>query len=355
VASSDIGTSERAKALPQFAIPAAPRRRVSDAGPRTTVLRDEHARLSCVIPCWNEAANLVVLLPLLVHVLSALAGEWEIIVVDDGSTDNTAEALRDWWMRGSGVRLIELSRNFGKEAALTAGLRAAQGDAVILMDADLQHPPAMLRQMVRHWRGGADMVYAARINRDDEPRLKRWGASWFYRLVNASRVKVPPAAGDFRLMDRGVVDALLALPERNRFMKGLYAWVGFNSVGVPYEPPPRANGKSHFSLLELLKLSVDGLTAFTTWPLRAVSVAGLVIALSGLCYGAYLTVEYLLDGNEVSGWTTIVVGLMLFSGVQLISLGVLGEYIGRVFEEVKARPLFVVKSDLGRGLARRDA
>jgi glycosyltransferase involved in cell wall biosynthesis len=355
MASSDAGVSERARTqLPQFASPATLRRRISDAGPRT-VLRDGGARLSCVIPCWNEISNLVVLLPLLTRVLAALAGEWEIIIVDDGSTDNTVEALRDWWMRGSGVRLIELSRNFGKEAALTAGLRAAEGDAVILMDADLQHPPELLSLLVSHWRHGADMVYTVRANRDDEPRLKRWGAAWFYRLVNASRFKVPPAAGDFRLMDRAVVDALLALPERNRFMKGLYAWVGFNSVGVPYEPPPRATGKSHFSLLRLLKLSMDGLTAFTTWPLRAVSVAGVLVALSGLCYGAYLTIEYLLNGNEVSGWTTIVVGLFLFSGVQLISLGVLGEYIGRVFEEVKARPLFVVKGDLGRGLTRRQA
>jgi glycosyltransferase involved in cell wall biosynthesis len=354
MASNDASVSERARTqLPQLAFSATPRRRISDLGPRTAV-RDASARLSCVIPCWNEAANLVVLLPLLIRALTSLAGEWEIIIVDDGSTDRTVEVLRDWWMRGSGVRIIELSRNFGKEAALTAGLRAAQGDAVILMDADLQHPPALLSQLVSHWRRGADMVFTVRVNRDDEPRLKRWGAAWFYRMVNANRFKVPPAAGDFRLMDRAVVDTLLALPERNRFMKGLYAWVGFNSVGVPYEPPPRASGKSHFSLLQLLRLSMDGLTAFTTWPLRAVSVAGLVVALSGLCYGAYLTIEYLVNGNEVSGWTTIVVGLFLFSGVQLISLGVLGEYIGRVFEEVKARPLFVVKGDLGRGLTRRE-
>jgi polyisoprenyl-phosphate glycosyltransferase len=191
-----------------------------------------------------------------------------------------------------------------------------------------------------------------RESRYDESALKRWGANTFYRLVNAAdRFELPEGAGDFRLMDRAVVQALLALPERNRFMKGLYAWVGFETVAVPYQPAPRAFGNTTFGMLTLLRFSLDGLTAFTNWPLRAVSLLGVLLALASFFYGGYLTVSYLYYGNDVSGWTTIVVGLLLFSGVQLISLGVLGEYIGRIFEEVKRRPLYVVKREWGQGLA----
>jgi glycosyltransferase involved in cell wall biosynthesis len=313
--------------------------------------RGERAlRLSCVVPCWNEAANLVELLPLLAQTLAALADEWEVILVDDGSTDETAAVLAGW-ARRPGFRALLLSRNFGKEAALTAGLQASAGDAVIMIDADLQHPLGLLAAMVEHWRHGADVVYAVRENRDDENAFKRWGARWFYRLMNAAdRFEVPPGGGDFRLLDRAAVDALLALPERNRFMKGLYAWVGFEAVALPYTPHARAHGKTSFNLVQLIRLSLDGLTSFTTWPLRAVSVTGSLLALLAFGYGAFLIAQYLLDGNEVSGWTTIVVTLMFFVGVQLVSIGILGEYVGRIFEEVKARPLFIVKRDLGQGL-----
>jgi glycosyltransferase involved in cell wall biosynthesis len=205
--------------------------------------------------------------------------------------------------------------------------------------------------MLGHWQAGADVVSAVRCNRNDESAFKRLGARWFYALVNAAaRFEVPAGAGDFRLMDRAVVNARLALPERNRFMKGLYAWVGFDTVTIPYTPQPRAHGNSRFGGLRLIGLCFDGLTAFTTWPLRAVSVAGAVLALLGFSYGGYLTLSYLLDGNPVGGWTTIVVSLMLFSGLQMIAIGIAGEYIGRIFEEVKGRPLFIVKRELGQGL-----
>jgi glycosyltransferase involved in cell wall biosynthesis len=223
-----------------------------------------------------------------------------------------------------------------------------------MLDADLQHPPALLEAMVRHWRDGADVVYAVRENRDDESAFKRWGARWFYKLMNAAdRFEVPPGGGDFRLLDRAAVNALLALPERNRFMKGLYAWVGFEAVALPYTPSARAHGRSSFNPLRLIRLSLDGLTAFTTWPLRAVSVTGSVLALLAFAYGSFLIASYLISGNEVSGWTTIVVSLMFFVGVQLVSIGILGEYVGRIFEEVKGRPLFIVKRELGQGLAKR--
>ncbi len=306
--------------------------------------------LTCVLPCRNEACNLDSLLPRLVDVLGSLVTDWEVIVVDDGSTDDTVRALARW-SADDRVRIIELSRNFGKEAALTAGLQAARADVVVTMDADLQHEPELIPLLLQKWREGADTVYAVRARRDDESVFKRVGTQGFYALVNAAdRFEVPPGAGDFRLMDRCVVDALLSLPERNRFMKGLYAWVGFTSAAVPYMPATRAHGKSHFGLVPLLRLSLDGLTAFTTWPLRALTIVGFSLAFMAFVYGAFLTVSYFLFGHGVSGWTTIVVSLMLFAGIQLISLGIVGEYVGRIFEEVKGRPLFVVRRDRGQGL-----
>lgn len=307
--------------------------------------------LSCVIPCRNEADNLARLLPWLADTLATCSQAWEVILVDDGSTDTTPLLLAGW-ARRPGFRVLQLSRNFGKEAALTAGLQAAAGDVVVMMDADLQHSPALIPGFVAHWRAGADVVYAIRQHRHGESAFKRLGTRGFYAMLNATdRFEVPAGAGDFRLMDRAVVDALLSLPERNRFMKGLYAWVGFNAVAVPYVPEPRAHGRTHFSPLRLMRLSLDGITAFTTWPLRAVSAAGLTLALLALLYGAYLSVSYLLYGHDISGWTTIVVSVMLLAGIQLISLGIVGEYVSRIFEEVKARPLFVVKREMGRGLA----
>lgn len=305
--------------------------------------------ISCIVPAKNEKDNLGRLLPLLIDVLERCSPRWEIIVVDDGSHDDTVEALAR--AQTPGVLVLRLSRNFGKEAALTAGLEHAQGQVVVMIDADLQHPPAMIERFVEAWRHGAEMVYAVRDDRSRESFLKRTGTRWFYRLLNvADRFEVPANAGDFRLLDRRVVNALLALPERNRFLKGLYAWVGFRTVALPFSPDERSAGRTSYGALELARLSLDGLTAFTRWPLRAVSLTGLLLAIPALLYGAFLTISYFLFGNDVSGWTTIVVGLMIFSGIQLFSLGVVGEYVGRVFEEVKARPLYVVAERIGHGI-----
>lgn len=313
--------------------------------------RNEPPRISCVVPCRNEARNLVHLLPELTELLAGLAEHFEVVLVDDGSTDESP-ALMQAWAHRPGIRVLQLSRNFGKEAALTAGLEASKGDVVILMDADLQHPPSLIPAMLARWREGADVVYACRHDRRDESALKRLGTRAFYRLVNlGDRFQLPEGAGDFRLLDRAAVDALLALPEHNRFMKGLYAWIGFKAVELPYEPPPRASGRSHFSLWRLFRLSIDGLTAFTTWPLRAVTVVGLVMAVFGFGYGSYLSLDYLLFGHPLPGWTTIVVTLLFFFGVQMISLGIMGEYIARIHEEVKGRPLYIVRRALGAGLA----
>lgn len=315
-----------------------------------TLCREAAPTVSCVIPCRNEAENLNHLLPRLSETLNEATRSWEVILVDDGSTDDTG-VLLEAWARTPGFRVLQLSRNFGKEAALTAGLQAAAGDVVVMLDADLQHSPALIPTFIEHWQQGADVAYAVRKDRSAEGRFKRVGTRWFYGLVNAAdRFEMPEGAGDFRLMDRRVVDALLALPERNRFMKGLYAWVGFKTVAVPYVPEPRAHGRSHFSAWRLIRLSLDGLTSFTTWPLRAVSMLGFTLAVLAFLYGGYLTASYLLYGHGVSGWTTIVVSLMLFAGIQLLSLGIVGEYIGRIFEEVKARPLYIVQREMGQGL-----
>lgn len=300
------------------------------------------ASLSCVIPCRNEARNLALLLPQLVVVLSSLARDWEIVVVDDGSTDATVEVAQRW--RDHGVRLLELSRNFGKEAALSAGLDAARGDLVLLMDGDGQHPPELIPGMVARWARGGDMICMVRTDRKAESWIKRIGTRLFYGLIDRDRrYRVPAGAGDFRLLDRQVVEALRALPERSRFMKGLFAWVGFRVEHIAYVPPPRPHGRSHYSLRALCSLSLTGITMFTSWPLRAASVLGGVLAAAAFGYGGVLAVSYMLWGNEVSGWTTIVVAMFLLAGVQLVSLGVIGEYLARVFDEVKGRPLYLVK------------
>jgi glycosyltransferase involved in cell wall biosynthesis len=303
--------------------------------------------ISCVVPAFDESASLPVLLQQLSEVLPPRFPRWEIVVVDDGSRDDTEFVLAPWLDSGH-LRYVALSRNFGKEAALTAGLDRARGEVVLLMDADLQHSPALIDQMLAAWRGGADMVYTVRASRSDESWLKKVGSRWFYRIVNAgSRTPIPPDAGDFRLLDRRVVEALRSLPERNRFMKGLYAWVGFPSAQVVYEPQERFAGDSSFSPRSLFRLAVTGLTAFTNAPLRLWSAVGAAIALCSLAGGVWLIVDHYTRADSVPGWATLAVSAMFFSGVQLLSIGILGEYVGRIFDEVKQRPVYLVRVDSG--------
>lgn len=310
--------------------------------------------ISVVIPAYNEAANLPAVLAEVCRQLPGLAAGWEVVVVDDGSRDETQQVMAAWSQR-PGIRYVRLSRNFGKEAALTAGLDRAAGDVVLLMDADGQHPIALLTDMLQAWREGADVVSAVRASRADEPLAKRLGTRLFYRLVNAgSPVPIPVDAGDFRLMDRRVVEALKALTERNRFMKGLYAWVGFRTRQIPYTPARRRSGRSTFSLRRLARLAFTGITAFSNVPLRLWSGIGALIALLALAYGVWIVIEHLVEGHPVPGWPTLVAGLMFFSGVQLLSIGILGEYIGRIFDEVKGRPLYIVDHEAGR-VAMHDA
>jgi glycosyltransferase involved in cell wall biosynthesis len=298
---------------------------------------------------FNEGRNAASFLRTLRDQLAALATGFEIVVVNDGSQDDTRERVLEV-ADDCAVHYVELSRNFGKENALSAGLDTARGDVVVLLDGDGQHPPALIPAMLEHWRAGADMVYAVRAHRRDESWLKRTGTAAFYAgMAWAAHVDIPPDAGDFRLLDRRVVDALRRLPERARFMKGLYAWVGFRSVPVEYEPGPRAGGRSSFGFGNLLRLALAGLTSFSTLPLRAVSVVGALVSVVALGYGAWVVVEEMVYGTKVPGYPTIVVSIMLFSGVQLLSLGIIGEYLGRVFEESKRRPNFLVADETDRG------
>jgi glycosyltransferase involved in cell wall biosynthesis len=303
--------------------------------------------ISCVVPAYNEAQNLPHLLQELTTLLPTLTDRWEVVVVDDGSRDATVESIQPW-LAAPGVVCLALSRNFGKEAALGAGLDHARGEVVITLDADLQHPVDLLPQMLQAWREGVDMVYAVRSDRSQESSLKRLGTRAFYWLMRlGSSIEIPPNAGDFRLMDRSVVDALCSLPERTRFMKGLYAWVGFRTRALEFNPPARHAGSSGFGLKALFSLAASGLTAFSNLPLRLASALGSLLALVAFGYGVWVVAEHFVRGHDVPGYATIVTGLMFFSGVQLLFIGILGEYLGRVYEEVKMRPRYLVARQLG--------
>ena len=302
--------------------------------------------VSFVLPAFNESVSLPRLLPRLAELITQLGLVAEILVVDDGSRDETAAVMHALCVDMPQLRYVRLSRNFGKEAAITAGLEYAAGDAVILMDADGQHPLEMVPEFLRHWRGGADSVVGVQVQRD-EPRLQRWLKDRFYRLMNAaSSLELRSGAGDFRLMDRRVVDQINAMSERNRFMKGLYTWVGFETVWLEYQAQPREHGESRFGWKGLFRLGLTGFTAFSVTPLRLVSGMGLAVSAAAIVYGLYLVGEH-FSGRQVPGWATLAVGMMVLSGVQLLSLGVIAEYLGRVFNEVKQRPMYIVAEHVG--------
>ena len=272
--------------------------------------------ISCVIPSFNEGANLRRVARSVLSTLNTLSDHLELIVVDDGSRDDTSTIMQALCAAHPEVVYIQLSRNFGKEAALTAGLEAARGEVVILMDADGQHPTKLLPEMLQRWQQGADVVYAVRQSRADQSGLQVGLTGLFYKLVNlGSRVKIPANAGDFRLMDRRVVDALKRLPERNRFMKGLFAWVGFDSAAIHYQPLPRTAGRSRFGLGGALTLALTGLLAFSTAPLRALTLIGITLSTLALGYGTWVVLAYFVFGASVPGFATIAAGMMFFCGI----------------------------------------
>ena len=301
--------------------------------------------LSFVIPAFNEAGNIARTVAQVDAHARRLVSSFEIIIVDDGSFDSTFKESRALCAQYP-LRVLRLSRNFGKEQAIMAGLERTVGAAVVILDADLQEPLSHLETMLEHRAEGYEMVYAVRAQRRDETWRKRLFTRAFYALLNiGSDTAIPANARDFRLMDRRVVDALCALPERNRFMKGLYGWVGFRTKAVAIELDPRATGASKFGFAGLFKLGLTGLTSFTAWPLRVWTGIGMTIATCSILYALWIAVRTLIFGIDVPGWSTLVVAVMLLGGVQLISIGVLGEYLSRVFTEVKGRPGFIIAED----------
>ncbi len=303
------------------------------------------------MPAYNEAASLPRVVPEVLAALQALSPRVELIIVDDGSRDDTVAVATALQQQHPQLVLLQLSRNFGKEAALSAGLDHAQGDVIFIMDADGQHPVSLLSRMLQEWQQGAEVVYAVRRTRSDQSALHRRLARAFYNLVNwGARVQVPPDAGDFRLMDARVVRALRALPEQHRFMKGLYAWVGFRSVALDYEPLPRQAGHSHYGLGGAFRLGTTGLLAFSATPLRLMGLAGVLLSLAALCYGMWVVGEYFVLGIAVPGYATIVAGMMFLAGVQLMAIGLLSEYVARIYDEVKRRPVYLVARRIGDGL-----
>ncbi len=313
---------------------------------------DEAVKLvSLVVPLFNEAEGLDAFRAAVLPCLDAVAGvAWEIVCVDDGSTDGTLAALVAIASGDPRFRVIELSRNFGKEAALTAGLDAAQGDAVIPMDADLQDPPELIGEMIAAWRNGAEVVLARRRDRASDGVLKRKTASWFYALHNRmSKTKIPPNVGDFRLMDRVVVAALKSLPERQRFMKGLFAWVGFRTVTIDYVRAPRAAGETKFSGFTLWNFALEGLTSFSTAPLKIWTYVGACGAVGTFIYSIFIVLYTILHGTGVPGYASLLVVVLFLGSIQLMSIGLLGEYIGRIYLETKQRPTYVIRKTYGAG------
>jgi polyisoprenyl-phosphate glycosyltransferase len=298
--------------------------------------------ITVIVPAYNEALAIRNTIENIIGVLSKVSPHWNIVVIDDGSRDATADNVRNL-PANYRTTLVRFSRNFGKEYAITAGLSYAKGDIVICMDADGQHSSELLVEMLAKWREGYDMVYAVRQDREVESTFKKWGSKVFYRLMSMSgKIDIPKDAGDFRLMDRKVVDAICALPERNRFMKGIYAWVGYRSIGIPYTPLPRIHGESAFSRLRLMSLAWMGITSFSVIPLRLASAVGVTLALLAFGYGLIVVIDKLFFAESVPGWPTVVASMMFLSGVQLLFIGILGEYLARIYNEVKGRPPYIV-------------
>jgi glycosyltransferase involved in cell wall biosynthesis len=304
--------------------------------------------LSIIIPVYNEGANIGPLCARIAPVLDRVTERWEIVFVDDGSADDTLERVRTESARDPRIGAVSFSRNFGKEIALAAGLDHARGEAVVIMDADLQHPPEMIEAFVERWRQGYVMVYGQRTDRSTETRLKRTSARLFYRLFERfGETSLPEGAGDFRLIDRKGVEVLRALGERARFSKGLYAWIGFKSTGVPFAVEERQHGTTKFSFRKLFRFAFDGITSFTTVPLRVWTYLGGLVSVGAIGTAVYFAIRTLVFGTDLPGFPSLIVSVMFFSGVQLMSLGIIGEYVGRIFAEVKRRPLYVVAERLG--------
>ena len=305
--------------------------------------------ISLVIPCFNEEEGIHETHRRLSQMLARLEGcSYEIVYVDDGSRDRTPALLRDLQAADPHVRVVYLSRNFGHQFAVSAGLGHATGDAVVIMDADLQDPPEVVPEMIERWRQGYEVVYGVRTDREGETRFKLITARVFYRLIRRmSDTDIPLDTGDFRLLDRRVVDAIVAMPERDRFVRGMVSWVGFRQIGVPYRRAARFAGSTKYPLAKMARFAVDGLLSFSVKPLRLSTWLGFLSAGVALVAIVYALMQRLFTSDWVTGWTALIIAILFLGGVQLISLGIIGEYIGRLYGEAKRRPLFLVRERLG--------
>ncbi len=312
---------------------------------RPIIERDLVARpeISVVVPIYNEEENIPTLHERLTNMLSRLSADYEIILVDDGSADRTPLLLRQLEGRDPHIVVVELARNFGHQIAISAGLDQSRGRAVCVMDADLQDPPEVLPQFLEQWRQGADVVYAVRTERK-EGWLKRSSYAAFYRLLRSiAHVQIPLDAGDFCVMDRRVVDLLAQMPERNRFVRGIRSWIGFTQVGLPYERHARHGGTPKYTFRKLLYLALDGLVSFSYMPLRLITLLGFAVSLLSFAVALFYLVQKLVFGIGLPGFATLVIAIFFLAGIQLLTMGVIGEYVGRISEEVKQRPLYVVR------------
>lgn len=305
-------------------------------------------KLSVIIPVHNESANIAPLCDRLLPVLNRITSVWDLVFVDDGSRDDTLEIIKSISKTEPRIGAVSFSRNFGKEIAIAAGLDHARGDAVVIMDADLQHPPEMIETFVERWKDGYLMVYGQRTDRSDETRVKRGFAHLFYQLfARFGEVALPEGAGDFRLIDRKGVEVLRSLGEKARFSKGLYAWIGFKNTGVPFIVEERRYGTSKWSFRKLVRFAFDGIAAFSTVPLRIWTYIGFLVSFLSIATALYFLIRTLIFGSDLPGFPSLIVSVMFFSGIQLMSLGIVGEYVGRIFAEVKRRPLYVVSERVG--------
>lgn len=309
--------------------------------------------LSIVVPLYNEEPNIDYLFERVESVLKRLNTSYEIVCVNDGSRDNTLKCLIEHHHRNPAIKVVNFSRNFGKEIALTAGIDYATGAAVIPIDADLQDPPELIEELVAKWREGYDVVNATRRSRAGETWLKRFTANAFYNTIGSmSRVPIPANTGDFRLLDRRVVDSLKQLPERTRFMKGLFAWVGYKQTTVMFDRQPRLKGATKWNYWRLWNFALDGIASFSFLPLKVWGYVGLTISSFSLLYAVYLVLRTLIYGIDVAGYPSLMVAVLFLGGIQLLTLGIIGEYLGRVYEEVKGRPLYLVRESYGFDRAR---
>jgi glycosyltransferase involved in cell wall biosynthesis len=314
-------------------------------------MNEKSFTISLIVPVYNEEESITTFINTIDKELDSLKDQLQIVFVNDGSRDKTREAVEAVIKTDPRVTLINLARNFGKEAAMTAGLAHAKGDAVVPMDVDLQDPPELILEFVRLWRDeGYDTVYGVRTDRNADTPMKRLTAGGFYRFFNtiSTTTHIPENAGDFRLMDRRVVDAINQLPERTRFMKGLFAWAGYRSIGVPYARPERVAGETKFNYWKLWNFALDGLFSFSSWPLRVWSYIGAAVAGISFLYMIFIILKVLITGIDSPGYASLMCVILFLGGMQLLSIGVMGEYIGRMFLEVKQRPIFLVEGVYGQ-------